>query len=66
MKIPDTSEKICNCKLLTSEGCLTMGNIYEVLKHVTERLEININYMDIDKFDLITVGTLTKFFQKVI
>lgn len=66
VKIPDTSEKICNCKLLTSEGCLTMGNIYEVLKHVTERLEININYMDIDKFDLITVGTLTKFFQKVI
>ena len=37
---------------------------YDILSYLESRLNIKINYMTVSRYDMLTVGTLTKFFKE--
>lgn len=57
-------ENICDYELLTLDGELSFDNSYEFIKSICNKLNININYMNIDKYDLLSIGTLVKFIER--
>ena len=66
MKIMSEEKDICNCYLLNKIGGLTCESTYEFIKYIAARLNVNINFMDISRDDILTIGSITKFFQKYI
>lgn len=58
------SNNICDIELLTSRGSLRFEYVYDILSYLESRLNIKINYMTVSRYDMLTVGTLTKFFKE--
>ena len=63
----DTSKEI-QCLFdnnpLMSRGSLRFEYVYDILSYLESRLNIKINYMTVSRYDMLTVGTLTKFFKE--
>lgn len=45
-------------------GSLRFEYVYDILSYLESRLNIKINYMTVSRYDMLTVGTLTKFFKE--
>ena len=59
-------DSICNIELLTSRGLLKMNCVYEFLKFIETDMNIHLDYLDINRYHLITIGTLTKYIRSLL
>lgn len=58
------NNNICDIELLTSRGGLKFEQVYNILSYLETHLNIKINYMTASRYDMLTIGTLTKFFKE--
>lgn len=65
LQLHKPTNNICDIELLTSRGSLRFEYVYDILSYLESRLNIKINYMTVSRYDMLTVGTLTKFLKKV-
>ena len=61
LQLHKPTNNICDIELLTSRGSLRFEYVYDILSYLESRLNIKINYMTVSRYDMLTVGTLTKF-----
>lgn len=64
LQLHKPTNNICDIELLTSRGSLRFEYVYDILSYLESRLNIKINYMTVSRYDMLTVGTLTKFFKE--
>ena len=64
LQLHKPTNNICDIELLTSRGSLRFEYVYDILSYLESRLNIKINYMTVNRYDMLTVGTLTKFFKE--
>lgn len=64
VKLYNPMTNICDYQLLTRNGFISFKDVYNILSFLEKGLQIEIDYMSVTRYDLLTLGTLTKLFKK--
>lgn len=57
--------RICDIELLTNKGLLRMEKVIPFLKFIEENMNIKMNYLKINRYHLVTIGTLAKYIKSI-
>ena len=57
--------RICDIELLTNKGLLRTDHVIPFLKFFEKRINKKINYLKINRYHLITIGTLVKYIKSL-
>lgn len=58
-----SDKQICNIELLTKNGPLEMKMVIPFLKYIEKIMNVEIDYLKINRYHLITVGTLAQYIR---
>lgn len=64
LDIEDNNEKLFKGSLFNKEIGLVYDNCFNLLKKLEYRFDIKFNYMDISKYDLVSIYTLTELVER--
>ncbi|HBF8217958.1 TPA: S8 family serine peptidase [Clostridioides difficile] len=64
LDIEDNNEKLFKGSLFNKEIGLVYDNCFNLLKKLEHRFDIKFNYMDISKYDLVSIYTLTELVER--
>ncbi|MCC0630591.1 S8 family serine peptidase [Clostridioides sp. ES-S-0054-01] len=64
LNIEDDDKKLFQCSLFNKEIGLVYDNCFNLLKKLEHRFDIKFNYMDISKYDLVSIYTLTGLVER--
>lgn len=57
--------RICDIELLTNKGLLKMEQVIPFLKVIEKSMNIKMDYLKINRYYLVTIGTLTKYIKSM-
>ncbi len=58
------TEQICDFEVLTTKGPLRFNEVYDLLNYLEIEMNVRFDYMQISRFDLVTLGTIKKLIEK--